>query len=64
MRNRMGREPSWKKEIQIDKENVQISLVDNEEKATSLMLVEHLINLTKAITKKEISESLQRTEPE
>jgi hypothetical protein len=28
------------------------------------MLGEHLINLTKAITEREISESSQRTEPE
>jgi hypothetical protein len=30
----------------------------------SLILGEHLINLAKAMTEKEISESLQRTEPE
>jgi hypothetical protein len=59
----MGREPSWKTEIKIDKENVQSSPVDIEEKTTSLMLGEHLINLAKAITKKKTSEGLQRTKP-
>jgi hypothetical protein len=40
------------------------SPADDEQKAMSLMLSEHLINLAKAMTEKEISESLQRTEPE
>jgi hypothetical protein len=38
--------------------------VDDEQKVASLMLSEHLINLAKAITEREISESSQRTEPE
>jgi hypothetical protein len=45
-------------------ENTQSFLVDDEQKATSLMFGEHLINLTKSMTEKEISEILQRTEPE
>jgi hypothetical protein len=36
--------------------------MDDEWKATRLMMSEYLINLTKAMTKKEISEILQRTE--
>jgi hypothetical protein len=45
------------------RECVEISSND-EQKVTSLMLREHLINLVEAMTEKEISESLQRTEPE
>jgi hypothetical protein len=37
---------------------------NDEHKAASLMLRENLINLIKAVTEKEISESLQRTKPE
>jgi hypothetical protein len=58
----MGQEPSWKKDIQ--KENARSSRAGNEQKAASLMLSEHLINLAEAITENKISESLQRTEPE
>jgi hypothetical protein len=36
--------------------------VNDEHKATSLMLSENLINLVKSMTKKYISESLQRKE--
>jgi hypothetical protein len=45
-------------------ENARSSPAENEQKATSLMLREHLINLIEAVTEKEISESLQRTRPE
>jgi hypothetical protein len=38
--------------------------VNDEQKVMSLMLDEHLINLAKAMTEKEISKILQRTEPE
>jgi hypothetical protein len=59
----MGREPSRKKDIQIDKDNAQSSQAENEQKTVSLMLSEHLTNLVEAIKKKKIFESLQRTEP-
>ena len=45
-------------------ENTQSSPTDDEQKAANLMLSQHLINLAKAMTEKEIFESLQRTEPE
>jgi hypothetical protein len=61
----MGQEPSWGKDIiKINKENAQCSPTDNEQKAMSLMQSEHMVNLVKSITKKEISERFQRTEPE
>jgi hypothetical protein len=42
----MGREPSWGKDIiKISKENAQSSPVEDEQKVTSLMPSEHLINL-------------------
>jgi hypothetical protein len=43
---------------------VRSSPTDDDQKAASLMLDEHLINLVEAITKRETSESSQRTEPE
>jgi hypothetical protein len=45
-------------------ENVGSSQAENEQKAASLMLRKHLINLVEAIIERKISESLQRTEPE
>jgi hypothetical protein len=42
----MGREPSWGKDmIKISMENARISPADEEQKVTSLMPSEHLINL-------------------
>ena len=48
----------------MDKENAHSSPTANEQKAMSLMQSEHMVNLVKFITKKEISERFQRTEPE
>jgi hypothetical protein len=45
-------------------ENARNTLVENEPKVTSLMLRKHMINLVKAMTEREISESMQRTRPE
>jgi hypothetical protein len=45
-------------------ENARTSPAENEQKATSLMLRKHLINLVEAMTEREISESMQRTGPE
>jgi hypothetical protein len=41
-------------------ENARISLDENEPKVARLMLRNHLIKLVEVMTKKEISESLQR----
>jgi hypothetical protein len=53
------------KEKDINKEeSAQRSPADDENKAAILILSENIINLSKAMIKKEIYESLQRIEPE
>jgi hypothetical protein len=45
-------------------ENAKSIPAENEQRATSLMWRKHLINLVEAMTDREISKSMQRTEPE
>jgi hypothetical protein len=52
------------KEIKRRVENVRSSPAKNGKKVASLTLGEHLINLIKAVTEREIHESIQRKGPE
>jgi hypothetical protein len=61
---RKGKEREEQRRAQARKGDAQSSPGEHDQKAMSLMLDEHLIKLIEAITERETSESVQRTEPE